>query len=356
MQSVLLHRGYAQIERGLHQPRQLHAHLLHSLRQCQQHMEQPRRLGAAPCGIRRGLLTGQRYACIRCGIFILEHSVKLSDKLFKLLRLVSGHRDHGITPRADDIIELTAVHIGYPERSEPLHGGIQHASHDDISIGASLIYLRAGVTALQTRYRYSICRISVGCPQRLRLSRHQTVRSHSSGAGYGKYALLLGVEIEQHTSLQIGAVQRECAVHADLLVRGKYSLQSRMRYFIICQYSQRDSHSDTVIASQRGIPRPDILSVSLQIKTLCRHVLGAALCPGAYHIQMPLQYHGSRVLISRSRILPYDDIVGRILPISQSQLPGDIDAQIAYHLSIVTSVRHTAQSLEVREDRLRPQL
>ncbi|MPN58898.1 hypothetical protein SDC9_206614 [bioreactor metagenome] len=78
----------------------------------------------------------------------------------------------------------------------------------------------------------------------------KAVRPDASGAGHAKFALLLGVQIQKLSSLQIGAVQRERAVHARFLVHSEECLQRRVGQGVVRQNGQNHGHGDAVVSAQ----------------------------------------------------------------------------------------------------------
>ena len=206
--------------------------------------------------------------------------------------------------------------------------------------------VRAGVAALQAGQRDGIAAHTV---HRLHSAGQTAVRPQSARAGHREHALHLGVQIQQLPALQVGAVQREGAVHAHLLVHGEHRLDGRMGQRVVRQNGQDHGHGDAVVAAQRGLVGPHPFAVRPQVETLRGHVLGAVVGLGADHVDVTLQDDGRGALIARGSVLPDDDVVAALLPVPQAQLPGEAHAHIADDLGVAAAVRHRAKLFKILE-------
>ena len=113
----------------------------------------------------------------------------------------------------------------HTQRGAALHRAIQRARHQAVCVAAALIDVHAGVAALETRDRHAVA----GHIRRaLLLEFERAVKAHAARAGHGENALFLRVEVQKLFALQVRAVQRERAVHADLLVDGEDRLDGGM--------------------------------------------------------------------------------------------------------------------------------
>ena len=294
------------------------------------------------CHLRSG--TRQRDAVIAAGVFILQNSIELPDKVFKCLLIAGRDRHRRLTAGADHIVKLAAGYRRQTQAREPLHATVQHAPHHLVAAGAAQMDVRPGMASLQAGEGNGI----TGHPRhRLHNAGQMTVGPHTTGAGNGKHALDLRIQVQQFLTLQIGTVQREGTVHAHFLIHGEHRLDRRMRQRVVRQYRQDHSHGNPVVSAQRGFVRPDPLTVRHQIQALDSHILGAVIGLGTDHVDVALQNNGRRVLISGRGIFPDDDIVAGLLTVPQAQFPGKAHAHVADDLGIAAAVGYGTELFKI---------
>jgi len=346
IQAVVLQTQHAHVQGGLRQSGEVHAHSLHALRQCQQRVQHEIGRDLADGGGHLGLTTGQGNAVVAAGIFVFQGGVEFRNKCFKL-SLFSGRDGHRrIAAGADHIVELTAGQRRQPQTMKTLHGAVQHPAHLLIGAGAAQMDVRAGVAALQAGERNGIAAHAV---HRLHSAGQMAVRPQTARAGHCEYALHLGVQIQQLSALQIGAVQCESAVHAHLLVHSEHRLDGRMGQRVVRQNGQDHGHGDAVVAAQRGLVGPHPFAVGPQVKSLGSHILGTVVGLGADHVDMALQDDGHGALIACGSVLPDNDVVAGLLPVTQAQFLGEAHTHIADDLGVAAAVRHGAELFKILE-------
>ena len=141
------------------------------------------------------------------------------------------------------------------------------------------------MAALETRDRHAVA----GHAVRVLLRRVQrAVKAHAARTGHGEHALLLGVEVQELLALQVRAVQRERAVHADLFIDGEDRLDGGMGERFVREDREDHRNGDSVVAAERGLVRPDPFAVGADIESVAHHVLGTVLGLGADHVDMAL--------------------------------------------------------------------
>ena len=316
-------------------------------------MEEPAGILGGVGSVGVGGRTGEGHTAVGGGVFVFQDAVKLPDEVGEVLCLSGGNSHHRVAAGADHVVKLTALEVGNPQRTQPLHGAVQHTADEVIAAAAALVDLRAGVTALQTADGHGEAHL-IG--QRLLHGGYEAVGPQTAGAGDSEHTLLLGVQIQQAAALQVGAVQRHGAVHARLLVHGDDHLQRGVGQGVVRQNGEGGGNGDAVIAAQRGLFRPDIPAVGGQIQTLPGHVLGAVLRLGADHVHVALQNNGGGIFIAGGGVLPDNDIVAVLLPVPQAKLLGHGHAQVTDDLGVAAAVRHGAQPFKIVENRLRLQM
>ena len=219
-----------------------------------------------------------------------------------------------------------------------------------VRVGAALVDLHAGVAAEQSRDRERAADFPV---QREPMRGQRAVEPQPARAADGEHALVLGVDVEQQPALEVRAVQPRGAVHADLLVDREHGLERRMLQAVVREHGQRHGDGDAVVPAEARPLGPDALPVGAEPDRLARHVDLAAVGLCADHVEMALQDDGRGLLAAGRGVLPDDDVVERVLPITQAVLPGELHAEIADLLRVVAAVRHRAQIFKIRENVLR---
>ena len=285
MQSVLRQMHHAEVEGGLHQTGEVRAHLLHALRQRKERVEHHGGSLRADGGSHLGLGTFERHARVAADVLIFERRVKAADELLKVRLLPRGDGDDRVAARADHVVEPAALYCREAQAGELLHRGVEHAAHQYVCAAAALVNVAAGVAALQAGDRHSVAALAA---ERLALAGKRAIRAHTACAGHREDALLLGVKIQELSALEVGAVERKRAVHADLLIDGENRLKRRMGERIVGKDGEDHRHGDAVVAAERGLIRPDPLAVRAQVKPLPRHVLRALVRLGADHVDVTL--------------------------------------------------------------------
>ena len=134
----------------------------------------------------------------------------------KIVRLA----DNDGLGRTRDGIVLAAARDGAQRDGQAL----QRRRKDLVGIGAALIDLHAAVAAGQTAHTDTPS-LSL---HRNTLDGNGQAGRRASGAADGQDALVLRVDVQQHTALQAAHIEGCRAEHADLLVDGEHRLERRV--------------------------------------------------------------------------------------------------------------------------------
>ena len=172
--------------------------------------------------VEHGLALGQHLA--RLGRLAVEFRMLLRLRQGGLGRIRCKQRskivrlaDNDGLGRTRDGIVLAAARDGAQRNGQAL----QRRRKDLVGIGAALVDLHAAVAAGQTD--------TPSLPlRRNTLDGNGQAGRRASGAADGQDALVLGVDVQQHTALQAAHIEGCRAEHADLLVDGKHRLERRV--------------------------------------------------------------------------------------------------------------------------------
>ena len=203
--------------------------------------------------------------------------------------------------------------------------------------------LHTGVTALESLHRQSDAR-TVNRPA---LNRQADGSTGATGAGHGENALVLTVQIDERPTLQHRKVDAGRTKHTGLLIYGNNDLQRRMGNGLVCQQRQSISHSDAVVAAQRGALGKHVGFIVCHIQALGIHIDGAIGVLVAYHIHMALKNHRLVILVATSALAKENHIVKAILDIPQALLLGKFHQVVADLLGVAGAVGVSAQLFKI---------
>ena len=168
----------------------------------------------------------------------------------------------------------------------------------------------------------------------------------ASGAADGQDALVLGVDVQQHTALQAAHIEGCRAEHADLLVDGEHRLEGRVLQRIGIQHCQRIGHGNAVVSAERRAVGKNIGIIMAQAQAVLRKIDVTVRILLTDHVEVTLQDHGGMVLIAGAGRLADDDVVRSILLPAQAALLRKADAVVRDRLRVARAMRDGAQRLK----------
>ena len=216
-------------------------------------------------------------------------------------------------------------------------------AHDLVGIGPILMNLHTGMSALQAIHR----QLHAGAIDCSTLNGHGNGASGTAGAGNGEHTLLLGVDVNQGTSLKFGQVDAGGTFHAGLLIHGNDHLQRRMGNGLVCQDGQCISQSNAIIAAQGRPLGEHIAAIVRHIQALGLQIDGTVLILFANHVHMALDNHRGMILHAAGAFLEHNHVVQLILHIPDSMLLGKGHQIVADGLGIARSVRDGTDFLKI---------
>ena len=350
LHGVRIRRQDAEIQRRLHETRNVPAHGLNAVRQAAEHAH----------GALRGRLVHRRllrlgcvnaHGHIRVGgrVFVPERGVHVRDR--RLRGGCIGHGDDGPALARDGVI-LQAAGDGDEPQRRARADGVQHAAHEEVCVAAALVDLCARVAAEQTADRHG-----QRCAGKRRARDRQRAHGHvAAGAADGEHALVLGVEVEHRAPLQHGGVQCGRAEHAGLLIDGDDDLERGVGDVVRSQDRQRHGHGDGVVPAERCAACADRIAVHEEVEPLAGHVLRAVRRSLADHVHVPLQDDRGGGFIPRRAGCEDDDIVVRVLNAAQLMFGCEANKVIADGFCVAGAVWDGAQLLKTGKDSARLQM
>ena len=172
----------------------------------------------------------------------------------------------------------------------------------------------------------------------------------AAGAGNGENALVLGVDIDESTALQLRQVDDVRAQHADLFVHGNDDFQRGMGDGIVSQDGQGIGHGNAVIAAQGGAVGKNIRAVMGQIQAIGFKMDGAIRLLLTDHVHVALDDHRGVILVPGRAALEQDHIVGLILDIAQAVFLGEAHQVVRNGFGVPGAMGDGANLLKITEN------
>ena len=348
---ALLARGQdAEVQRRLHQSRNVLTHGLNPVRQAAEHTHgalRGRRVHRQYLRLCR--LCAHEHIRVGCRVFVPERRVHARDR--GLRRVGVGDGDDGAALARDGVVLQSAVHADDAQRRARTDG-VQHTPEKLVCVSAPLVDLRARVAAEQAADRDGERRAR----KRRARDRQRAHGDIAARAADGEDALILGVDVEHRAPLEHGGVERVRAEHTGLLIDREHHLERGMRDVVRVQNGKRHRNGDAVVPTEGCTARADRVAVHEEVEPFAGHVLCAVRRGLADHVHVPLQNDRRGGLIARRAGAEDDDVVVRILNVAQTARGGKAHEMIADRFRVSRAVRDGAQLLKVRKDGLRLKL
>ena len=223
---LLVHLGNAQIQRGLHKARHIHAHGLHAPWHQQQGLAQA--LGGI--GIQRAERAAALFRELQAdggvcrAVFGLHLCGELSGSSVHALGDACGQHQRDVAFFGNDILLCAAgqcqngvVHAIFGQQGQP-------AAQQGNGVGTALVDLGAGMSA----HKADHIRLYGGAGHRNTGNGQMAFNAASACTACGQHPLFLGVDVHQHPALKVGKIHGRCTQQAHLLADGQHDLQRRV--------------------------------------------------------------------------------------------------------------------------------
>ena len=346
---LLVHLGNAQIQRGLHKARHIHAHGLHAPWHQQQGLAQALGGVRIQCIVFAAALLGELQADggVCRAVFGLHLCGELSGSSVHALGDACGQHQRDAAFFGNDILLCAAgqcqsgvVHAIFGQQCQP-------APQQSDGVGAAFVNLGAGVPSHKSRD----VRLHGGAGHSRTGDGQMAFNAASACTACGQHAFFLGVDVHQNPALKVGKIHGRCTQQAHLLADGQHDLQRRVGNVLCIQNSQRIGHGNAVVAAKGRALGAHIAAVYDRVDGILLKIQRAVGGLVAHHVQMALQDQARLLLVSGCGRCLDEHIAHLVLTAGKAVGLGELHAVVAQCLFVVGGVRNAADLLKVIKNR-----
>ena len=341
--------GNAEVQRGLHKARHIHAHGLHAPWHQQQGLAQALGGIGIQCAERAAALLGELQADAR---------VSSAEFCFHLRGKVCPGSAHGFGDTGgqhqrnaaffrDDVFLCTAGEGEHSVLCTVVRQQGQVAPQQSDGVGAAFVNLGAGVSA----HKADHIRLYGGAGHRNTGNGQMAFNAASACTACGQHPLFLRVDVHQNPALKVGKIHGRCTQQAHLLADGQHDLQRRVGNVLCVQNSQRIGHGNAVVAAKGRALGAHIAAVYDRVDGLFLKIQRAVGGLVAHHVQMALQDQARLLLVSGCGRCLDEHIAHLVLTAGKAVGLGELHAVVAQCLFVVGGVRNAADLLKVIKNR-----
>ena len=341
--------GNAEVQRGLHKARHIHAHALHTPGHQQQGLAQALGGIGIQCAERAAALFRELQADggVCRAVFGLHLCGELSGSSVHALGDACGQHQRDAAFFGNDILLCAAgqcqngvVHAIFGQQCQP-------AAQQSNGVGTALVDLGAGVSA----HKADHIRLYGGAGHRNTGNGQMAFNAASACTSCGQHPLFLGVDVHQHPALKVGKIHGRCTQQAHLLADGQHDLQRRVGNVLCVQNSQRIGHGNAVVAAKGRALGAHIAAVYGRVDGILLKIQRAVGGLVAHHVQMALQDQARLLLVSGCGRCLDEHIAHLVLTAGKAVGLGELHAVVAQCLFVVGGVRNAADLLKVIKNR-----
>ena len=341
--------GNAEVQRGLHKARHIHAHALHTPGHQQQGFAQTLGGVRIQCIVFAAALLGELQADggVCRAVFGLHLCGELSGSSVHALGDACGQHQRDAAFFGNDILLCAAgqcqsgvVHAIFGQQCQP-------AAQQGNGVGTALVDLGAGVSA----HKAGHIRLYGGAGHRNTGNGQMAFNAASACTSCGQHPLFLGVDVHQHPALKVGKIHGRCTQQAHLLADGQHDLQRRVGNVLCVQNSQRIGHGNAVVAAKGRALGAHIAAVYDRVDGILLKIQRAVGGLVAHHVQMALQDQARLLLVSGCGRCLDEHIAHLVLTAGKAVGLGELHAVVAQCLFVVGGVRNAADLLKVIKNR-----
>ena len=341
--------GNAEVQRGLHKARHIHAHALHTPGHQQQGLAQALGGIGIQCAERAAALFRELQADggVCRAVFGLHLCGELSGSSVHALGDACGQHQRDAAFFGNDILLCAAgqcqngvVHAIFGQQCQP-------AAQQSNGVGTAFVDLGAGVSA----HKADHIRLYGGAGHRNTGNGQMAFNAASACTSCGQHPLFLGVDVHQHPALKVGKIHGRCTQQAHLLADGQHDLQRRVGNVLCVQNSQRIGHGNAVVAAKGRALGAHIAAVYDRVDGLFLKIQRAVGGLVAHHVQMALQDQARLLLVSGCGRCLDEHIAHLVLTAGKAVGLGELHAVVAQCLFVVGGVRNAADLLKVIKNR-----
>ena len=341
--------GNAEVQRGLHKARHIHAHALHTPGHQQQGFAQTLGGVRIQCIVFAAALLGELQADAR---------VSSAEFCFHLRGKVCPGSAHGFGDTGgqhqrnaaffrDDVFLCTAGEGEHSVLCTVVRQQGQVASQQSDGVGAAFVNLGAGVPSRKPRD----VRLHGGAGHSRTGDGQMAFNAASACTACGQHPFFLGVDVHQNPALKVGKIHGRCTQQAHLLADGQHDLQRRVGNVLCVQNSQRIGHGNAVVAAKGRALGAHIAAVYDRVDGILLKIQRAVGGLVAHHVQMALQDQARLLLVSGCGRCLDEHIAHLVLTAGKAVGLGELHAVVAQCLFVVGGVRNAADLLKVIKNR-----
>ena len=341
--------GNAEVQRGLHKARHIHAHALHTPGHQQQGLAQALGGIGIQCAERAAALFRELQADggVCRAVFGLHLCGELSGSSVHALGDACGQHQRDAAFFGNDILLCAAgqcqngvVHAIFGQQCQP-------AAQQSNGVGTALVDLGAGVSA----HKADHIRLYGGAGHRNTGDGQMAFNAASACTACGQHPFFLGVDVHQNPALKVGKIHGRCTQQAHLLADGQHDLQRRVGNVLCVQNSQRIGHGNAVVAAKGRALGAHIAAVYDRVDGILLKIQRAVGGLVAHHVQMALQDQARLLLVSGCGRCLDEHIAHLVLTAGKAVGLGELHAVVAQCLFVVGGVRNATDLLKVIKNR-----
>ena len=341
--------GNAEVQRGLHKARHIHAHALHTPGHQQQGLAQALGGIGIQCAERAAALFRELQADggVCRAVFGLHLCGELSGSSVHALGDACGQHQRDAAFFGNDILLCAAgqcqngvVHAIFGQQCQP-------AAQQSDGVGAAFVNLGAGVPSRKPRD----VRLHGGAGHRNTGNGQMAFNAASACTACGQHSFFLGVDVHQNPALKVRKIHGRCTQQAHLLADGQHDLQRRVGNVLCVQNSQRIGHGNAVVATKGRALGAHIAAVYDRVDGILLKIQRAVGGLVAHHVQMALQDQARLLLVSGCGRCLNEHIAHLVLTAGKAVGLGELHAVVAQCLFVVGGVRNAADLLKVIKNR-----
>ena len=341
--------GNAEVQRGLHKARHIHAHALHTPGHQQQGLAQALGGIGIQCAERAAALFRELQADggVCRAVFGLHLCGELSGSSVHALGDACGQHQRDAAFFGNDILLCAAgqcqsgvVHAIFGQQCQP-------APQQSDGVGAAFVNLGAGVPSRKPRD----VRLHGGAGHSRTGDGQMALDAASARTACGQHAFFLGVDVHQNPALKVRKIHGRCTQQAHLLADGQHDLQRRVGNVLCVQNSQRIGHGNAVVAAKGRALGAHIAAVYDRVDGILLKIQRAVGGLVAHHVQMALQDQARLLLVSGCGRCLDEHIAHLVLTAGKAVGLGELHAVVAQCLFVVGGVRNAADLLKVIKNR-----
>ena len=341
--------GNAEVQRGLHKARHIHAHALHTPGHQQQGLAQALGGIGIQCAERAAALFRELQADggVCRAVFGLHLCGELSGSSVHALGDACGQHQRDAAFFGNDILLCAAgqcqngvVHAIFGQQCQP-------AAQQSNGVGTALVDLGAGVSA----HKADHIRLHGGAGHSRTGDGQMAFNAASACTACGQHPFFLGVDVHQNPALKVGKIHGRCTQQAHLLADGQHDLQRRVGNVLCVQNSQRIGHGNAVVAAKGRALGAHIAAVYDRVDGILLKIQRAVGGLVAHHVQMALQDQARLLLVSGCGRCLDEHIAHLVLTAGKAVGLGELHAVVAQCLFVVGGVRNATDLLKVIKNR-----